>query len=134
MADTKVARSYELNEVSPISPATPATTLPLDFKAQRTVLTPPAQNTAPEIQEDGSNDNITKSRSRFRLTMIIVALFLSLFIAALDATIVSTAVPTITADLHSPSGYAWIGGAYLIANAAGAPIWAKLSDMYLSRS
>ena len=45
-------------------------------------------------------------------------------------TIVATAIPTITADLNSASGYSWIGGAYLLANAAGAPLWAKLSDIW----
>ena len=55
---------------------------------------------------------------------------LSLFIAALDMTIVATAIPTISSDLHSASGYLWIGGAYLLANAAGAPVWAKLSDIW----
>lgn len=69
-------------------------------------------------------------RSKLRITLILAALFLSLFIAALDATIVSTAIPTIVSSLNSPAGYSWIGGAYLIANAAGAPIWAKLSDIW----
>jgi EmrB/QacA subfamily drug resistance transporter len=78
--------------------------------------------------EEGSNAAV--SRSKFRLTMIIIACFLSLFVAALDVTIVATAIPTITSDLHSPSGYAWIGGAYLIASAAGVPLWGKLSDIW----
>ncbi|KIW82873.1 hypothetical protein Z517_02116 [Fonsecaea pedrosoi CBS 271.37] len=69
-------------------------------------------------------------RSKFRITMILIALYLSLFVAALDATIVATAVPKITADLHSAAGYIWIGGAYLIANAAAAPIWVKFSDIW----
>ena len=55
---------------------------------------------------------------------------LSLFVSALDATIVSTAAPTISRDLHSAAGYTWIGGAYLLANAASGPIWAKLSDIW----
>jgi len=42
----------------------------------------------------------------------------------------ATAIPTITADLHSASGYAWIGGAYLLASAAAAPIWVKFSDIW----
>ena len=71
-----------------------------------------------------------KTRSKFRITMILIALYLSLFVAALDATIVATAVPKITAELHSAGGYIWIGGAYLIANAAAAPIWVKLSDIW----
>lgn len=45
-------------------------------------------------------------------------------------TIVATAIPTISADLESASGYLWIGSAYLLANAAGAPLWAKLSDIW----
>lgn len=53
-----------------------------------------------------------------------------MFIAALDATIVATAIPTISSQLHSASGYTWIGGAYLLANAAAGPVWAKLSDIW----
>ena len=71
-----------------------------------------------------------KTRSNLRLFAVLSALFLSLFIAALDQTIVATAIPTIASDLHSASGYSWIGGAYLLANAAAAPIWAKLSDIW----
>lgn len=55
---------------------------------------------------------------------------LALFVAALDQTIVAISIPTISADLHSASGYVWIGGAYLLANAATGPIWAKFSDIW----
>lgn len=70
------------------------------------------------------------SRSKIRLAAILGALYLSLFIAALDATVVSTAIPTISAHFQSASGYTWIGGAYLLSNAASGPIWAKLSDIW----
>jgi MFS family permease len=53
-----------------------------------------------------------------------------LFLSALDQTIVATATPTISAELHSGSGYVWIGGAYLLANAASSNIWANLSDIW----
>lgn len=53
-----------------------------------------------------------------------------MLIAALDQTILATAIPTIAAKLHSAAGYTWIGGAYLLANAAGGCIWAKLSDIW----
>ncbi|EAW13285.1 MDR family MFS transporter [Aspergillus clavatus NRRL 1] len=74
---------------------------------------------APELQ-----------RSKVRVFAIMVALSLSMFVAALDQTIMATAIPTIAAKLHSAAGYTWIGGAYLLANAAGACIWAKLSDIW----
>ncbi|KAL2062706.1 hypothetical protein VTL71DRAFT_5778 [Oculimacula yallundae] len=69
-------------------------------------------------------------RSKFRLIAIMIALYLAMFITALDQTIVATAIPTIAHDLQSASGYVWIGGAYLLANAAAGPIWAKLSDIF----
>jgi MFS family permease len=45
-------------------------------------------------------------------------------------TIVATAIPTIVSDLGTASGYAWIGGAYVLASAATSPIWVKLSDIW----
>ncbi|KAB8232664.1 MDR family MFS transporter [Aspergillus alliaceus] len=71
-----------------------------------------------------------ESRSNWRIVAIMLALSLSLFISALDQTIVATATPTISAELHSGRGYVWIGGAYLIANAASSNIWANLSDIW----
>ncbi|KAJ5595215.1 Efflux pump dotC [Penicillium hispanicum] len=69
-------------------------------------------------------------RGQLRIVAIMIALSLSMFVAALDQTIMATAIPTIAAKLHSAAGYTWIGGAYLLANAAGACIWAKLSDIW----
>jgi hypothetical protein len=69
-------------------------------------------------------------RSPFRTFTVLIALYLTVFIAALDQTIIATAIPTITTSLNSASGYTWIGGAYLIANAAAGPIWTKLSDIW----
>ncbi|KAJ5891181.1 uncharacterized protein N7473_007409 [Penicillium subrubescens] len=75
------------------------------------------------------NDPVTPQK-RVQVIAIMVALCLSLFIAALDQTIVATSLPTISSHLHSADGYIWVGGAYLLANAAAAPIWAKLSDIW----
>ena len=53
-----------------------------------------------------------------------------MFTSALDQTVVATAVPTIVSELHDAGGYVWIGSAYLLANAAAGPIWAKISDIW----
>ena len=46
-------------------------------------------------------------------------------------TIITTALPTISAYFHSSSAdYTWIGSAYLLAAAASTPIWGKLSDIW----
>ncbi|CAG7928163.1 unnamed protein product [Penicillium olsonii] len=70
------------------------------------------------------------ARGKLRVAAIMLALSLSMFIAALDQTIMATAIPSIAAYFHSAAGYTWIGGAYLLANAASACIWAKLSDIW----
>jgi EmrB/QacA subfamily drug resistance transporter len=67
---------------------------------------------------------------RRRVLTIIGALMLGMFLAALDQTIVSTALPTIVADLHGASHLAWIVVAYLLAATVSTPLWGKLGDQY----
>ena len=64
------------------------------------------------------------------MLIIIGALMLGMFLAALDQTIVSTALPTIVADLHGASHLAWIVVAYLLAATVSTPLWGKLGDQY----
>ncbi|KAF4545827.1 MFS transporter [Lasiodiplodia theobromae] len=80
--------------------------------------------------ETVDEESAQPQRSKIRLTAILTALYLSLFVAALDQTIVATAIPTIAAHLHSAAGYTWIGGAYVLAKAATMPLWAKFSDIW----
>jgi len=68
--------------------------------------------------------------SHRRILVIIGALMLGMFLAALDQTIVSTALPTIVADLHGASHLAWIVVAYLLASTVSTPLWGKLGDQY----
>jgi EmrB/QacA subfamily drug resistance transporter len=68
--------------------------------------------------------------SHRRVLIIIGALMGGMFLAALDQTIVSTALPTIVADLHGASHLAWIIVAYLLAATVSTPLWGKLGDQY----
>ena len=68
--------------------------------------------------------------SHRRVLIIIGALLLGMFLAALDQTIVSTALPTIVADLHGASHLAWVVVAYLLAATVSTPLWGKLGDQY----
>ena len=68
--------------------------------------------------------------SRNRVLVIVSALMLGMFLAALDQTIVSTALPTIVADLHGASHLSWIVVAYLLASTVSTPLWGKLGDQY----
>ncbi|GJE96610.1 MFS general substrate transporter [Phanerochaete sordida] len=63
------------------------------------------------------------------IPLVFFALLLTTFLAALDETIVATALPTITADLHGGKDYSWVGSAYLLATAALSPLYGKVSDL-----
>jgi MFS family permease len=62
--------------------------------------------------------------------IILIGLMLGMFLAALDQTIVATALPRISADLHGIEHLSWIVSAYLLTSTAATPIYGKLSDLY----
>lgn len=68
--------------------------------------------------------------SNRRIAAILVSVMLGMLLAALDQTVVGTALPRIIADLNGLQHYAWVGTAYLLASAASMPIWGKLSDAF----
>ncbi|MGW6304170.1 DHA2 family efflux MFS transporter permease subunit [Streptomyces niveus] len=68
--------------------------------------------------------------SRRTIFVSIGALLLGLLLAALDQTIVSTALPTIASDLGGLDHLSWVVTAYLLASTAATPLWGKLGDQY----
>ena len=58
------------------------------------------------------------------------ALMLAILLAALDQTIVATALPTIVGDLGGLSHLSWVVTAYLLATTASTPLWGKLGDQF----
>ncbi|MEW1659374.1 MULTISPECIES: MFS transporter [unclassified Streptomyces] len=69
-------------------------------------------------------------RSRRTVLVAIGALLLGMLIAALDQTIVATALPTIVSDLGGLNHLSWVVTAYLLASTAATPLWGKLGDQY----
>ncbi|MCF8568111.1 MFS transporter [Alicyclobacillus tolerans] len=61
---------------------------------------------------------------------IVVTVMLAMMLAALDMTIVGTAMPSIINDLHGMATYSWVFSAYLLASTVPVPIFSKLADMY----
>ena len=75
-----------------------------------------------------ARDFIQLPRRQVILTM--VGLLMALFLAALDQTIVSTAMPRIIADLGGFDRYTWVTTAYLVASTVAVPIVGRLTDIY----
>ncbi|MFH9420608.1 DHA2 family efflux MFS transporter permease subunit [Streptomyces sp. NPDC017529] len=71
-----------------------------------------------------------EGRSRRTVLVAIGALLLGMLIAALDQTIVATALPTIVSDLGGLDHLSWVVTAYLLASTAATPLWGKLGDQY----
>lgn len=82
------------------------------------------------VKEEPKEDHPYNGRSKGKVAVIMLALCMAVFLAALDVTIVTTALPTITEHFGSASGYTWIGSAFMLANAASIPSWGKVSDIF----
>src|SRR6266542_6733050 len=67
---------------------------------------------------------------RRTVVLTLVGLMLGLLLAALDQTIVGTAMPRVIAELNGFEHYAWVTTAYLLTSTAVVPIFGKLSDLY----
>jgi len=65
-----------------------------------------------------------------RIRVVFSALVLVLLLAALDQTIVSTALPTIVGDLGGIQHLSWVVTAYLLTSTVSGPIYGKLGDLY----
>ena len=68
--------------------------------------------------------------SHNQIVTIIIGLMLGMFLAALDQTIVATAIRTIADDLQGLDRQAWVTTAYLITSTIVTPLYGKLSDIY----
>ena len=69
-----------------------------------------------------------------RVWVIFIGLMLAMLLAALDQTIVATALPTIVADLGGAEHLSWVVTSYLLASTVTTPLWGKLGDLFGRRT
>ncbi len=69
----------------------------------------------------------SQQQSRRKVT---IALFVATFLAAIEGTIVGTAMPSITGELQGIREYSWVISIYLLATVVSTPVYGKLSDLY----
>ena len=77
-----------------------------------------------------STDTPTLEMTRRRRWAVTAGVMTGMFLAALEATVVSTAMPTVIASLGGLNHYSWVFSAYLITSTVTVPVWGKLSDLY----
>src|ERR1044071_3088564 len=65
-----------------------------------------------------------------RRRAVTAGVMLGMFLAALEATVVGTAMPTIIAKLGGLGHYSWVFSAYLLTSTVTVPVWGRLSDLY----
>ena len=80
-----------------------------------------------ETSESEAPTLVMTSRRRWAVT---IGVMTGMFLAALEATVVGTAMPTVIASLGGLNHYSWVFSAYLITSTVTVPVWGKLSDLY----
>jgi EmrB/QacA subfamily drug resistance transporter len=80
-------------------------------------------------------EEVTKSKSPLQMSSkrrwaVTAGVMVGMFIAALEATVVGTAMPTVIASLGGLNHYSWVFSAYLVTSTVTVPVWGKLSDLY----
>lgn len=97
-----------------------------DLEPNRAAITPL------EHEENGPPRN---RMPKARHAILIVSIFMTLFLPALDQTIVSTALPKILVSLSAgsslaDSGYTWVGSSYALASAVVMPFFGQMSEVF----
>jgi EmrB/QacA subfamily drug resistance transporter len=75
-------------------------------------------------------DEPLSAEARASRRLVLAAVMMAIFMAAIDLSIVATAMPTIVADLGGFNLFSWTFAAYLLAQAVTIPIYGRLADLY----
>src|SRR6202050_1241869 len=92
--------------------------------------TPPPVPARPAPVAQPVHEEQPTERSHEEIMVIIVALMLAMLLAALDQTIVATALPRIATALHGLNKLSWVATAYLLTSAVSTPLYGKISDQF----
>src|SRR6516165_6205096 len=84
----------------------------------------------PGVKRSCYEEAMTPAQHGTSLAAVLGALFLALLLAALDQTIVSTALPTIVGELGGLTHLSWVVTAYLLTSTVAGPFYGKLGDIY----
>ncbi|KAK9455915.1 major facilitator superfamily domain-containing protein [Dipodascopsis uninucleata] len=104
-------------------------TVPLLSDEQQQVAKSLAQITEEEVYDDEDNGNL-EQLSHTKILVIFISLYVGIFLAALDGTIVATLLAHIASEFGEFRSVAWIATGYMISLAAVQPLYGKISDIF----
>src|SRR5215471_9175148 len=87
----------------------------------------PADSNNAELADHAKPNVILSPRRRWA---VVAGILLGMFLAALEATVVGTAMPTIIAKMGGLDRYSWVFSAYLLTSTVTVPVWGRLSDLF----
>ncbi|KAI0107210.1 MFS general substrate transporter [Nemania sp. FL0031] len=81
-------------------------------------------------QSEPSGDDDTGAQHTLAFWLVFVSLCLASFLSALDVTVLTTALPTVTREIGGEDKYVWIANTYVITSTAIQPLFGQLSDIF----
>jgi EmrB/QacA subfamily drug resistance transporter len=84
---------------------------------------------SPAVEKINSERPVLEMSSRQRW-FVVIGVMTGMFVAALEATVVGTAMPTVISSLGGLNHYSWVFSAYIVTSTVTVPVWGKLSDLY----
>ena len=100
---------------------------PLDTAATKERPPSPSVPPAPAL---GAEADEPRYLSHQQIVLVLIGLMAGMFLAALDQSIVGTALPRIVSELGGLNHLSWVVTAYLLTSTAATPLWGKISDLY----
>ncbi len=91
---------------------------------------PTSSNGHGDATLNGASAHPGEGLTHRQIMVVFSGLMMGLLLAALDQTIVATALPTIVGELHGLDRLSWVVTAYLLTSTASTPLYGKISDLY----
>src|SRR5919202_5227156 len=91
---------------------------------------PRSQTRESRLTTQTSDNEIPAAETALRRPLVLASCMMSMFMAAVESTIVATAMPTIVADLGGFHLFSWVFAIYLLGQAVTIPIYGRLADLY----
>src|SRR5579864_7239127 len=82
------------------------------------------------VDDQPSAETIAPPAMLRRRPLVLAGIMLGMFMSAVEATIVASAIPTIVAELGGFQLFSWVFAIYLLAQAITIPIYGRLADLY----